>query len=78
MNEIKKHHVCSVDKFALDRQKLSICWALWWALLPKPVQNATVSYLTVPWTWWATKVVFIGVLTSHKQLHICPMVWKEF
>lgn len=56
MNKIKKHHVCSVDKLALDRQKLSICWALWWALLPKPMENATVSDLTVPRTWQGNNV----------------------
>lgn len=64
MKEIKKHHVCSINKLALDRQKFSICWALWWALLPKPMQNATVSDLAVTWTWRETKIVFIGGLLA--------------
>ena len=30
VDQIKNHHVCGIDKLALDRHKLPICSALGW------------------------------------------------
>jgi hypothetical protein len=50
MDQIKNHHVRGVDKFALDRHKLSTCRTLGWRLVSYSMEKTTVSYLTAPWT----------------------------
>jgi len=50
VNQIKNHHVCGVDKLALDRHKLPICIALGWRFVSYSMEETAASYLTAPWT----------------------------
>lgn len=50
VDQIEDHHICGVDKLALDRHELPICRALGGRLVSYPMQETTVAYLTAPWT----------------------------
>lgn len=50
VDQIEDHHICGVDKLALDRHELPVCRALRGRLVSYPMQETTVPYLTAPWT----------------------------
>lgn len=50
VDQVENHHVCGVDKLALDGQKLSIWRTLGWRLVTHPMEKTAVPYFTAPWT----------------------------